>query len=766
MSASERPANIEAEYSLPTTGDDVPSWVTNPEQCRVVSQGHVRFLDIEADTDPYTRVEWRLGLDALRAAAGRDVVIEIAFFDDGAGVIDPRLVVEADPVPISVAPTRKSSYTRLNTQQPRHAWFAFTVPGGAGDAGKASEIRVAGLQHLVQVRVLSPQSESEWRALQEAVPRDVKPMVHLERPVELVTTAGVDVTGGMATLQESLDNLNDLAPLARVLGFTSIESYVTWKRLEPEREGEFNFSYYDAITEKLACYGLKWFPLLIVGSAYALPDWFADSDENIGFECIEHGMTNAVQSIWSPCHKRHVTRFLQAFGEHYEPMGVLEGVRLGPSGNYGESQYPAGGNWGFKGEKMHIHIGWWAGDRYGREDFRRYLREKYDTVGALNAAWDADYTDFGDVEPSLPQTMQSKRQRLDFTAWYTDSMSEWCAWWAEEARKAMPNTAIYQCAGGWGFRETGTDYVAQTKDMKPINGGVRLTNEVDSFDENVYVTRLAATAARLYGVRLGYEPAASHTARGAVGRIFNTVATNGDHLFTYHPNIVNHPLSIEKWLAHVPLFDVRQEPFVEVAMHYPETSNQLDDSTFRHLYAWGFYPRAREARRVVDADFLDETLIREGFLDRYKVLVFGWGAFIEADVIEPIDAWLRAGGVIIYPSYPRGMLETIEGDSTVFRRWVEGDTGQGRFHRFPGDYESDLRYGRFIRDVLFEMDTLHSWTKQAIRVERPHYVYLTVQQDGHLLALNFEDEPATIRLNGGPAQVIESYAVARLVLDS
>ena len=32
----------------------------------------------------------------------------------------------------------------------------------------------------------------------------------------------------------SLDAMNDLAPLARVLGFTSIESYVTWKRLEPD----------------------------------------------------------------------------------------------------------------------------------------------------------------------------------------------------------------------------------------------------------------------------------------------------------------------------------------------------------------------------------------------------------------------------------------------------------------------------------------------------------------------------------------------------
>ena len=40
----------------------------------------------------------------------------------------------------------------------------------------------------------------------------------------------------------------------------------------------------------------------------------------------------------------------------------------------------------------------------------------------------------------------------------------------------------------------------------------------------------------------------------------------------------------------------------------------------------------RRVRRRVDNDFLDERLIRQGYLERYKVLVFCWGNVIEPDV--------------------------------------------------------------------------------------------------------------------------------------
>jgi hypothetical protein len=558
--------------------------------------------------------------------------------------------------------------------------------------------------------------------------------------------------------------MRELAPLARVLGFTSIESYVTWKRLEPAAEGTFDFSFYDAIVTELAKYDLKWFPLLIVGSAYALPDWFLNSDENIGMVCLEHGESNPIQSIAAPAHKRHVTRVLQAFGRHYEPMGVLEGVRLGPSGNYGESQYPAGGNWGVAGQPLHIHIGWWAGDAPAVAHYKKFLQERYATIDALNTAWQTALPDFDAVPMPLPDTMYSMRQRLDFTQWYTDLMSDWCAWWAVEARKALPNTPIYQSAGGWGFREAGTDYSAQAKAMVAVQGGIRLTNETDSFEQNYYATRLATTAARHYGIGVGYEPASSHTARGVAGRLFEAVTTNADHWFTYHSNIFNHPFAIQQWLKHVTWLEHRQNPVVDVAVYYPETMNQLDSGAFRHLYGWGFNPRAAAVRRVVECDYLDERLIRDGFLDQYKVLVGTWGDIVEPDVQARIDAWIRAGGTLIYPSFPRGPQKTTEGDTTVFQAWQRGDTGTGKFLRFPGDMEPPSLYGDFVRKALLEHPGLHPSTQAALRTEHPDQVFVSPQADGHLMILNYNDTPATVRLAEQFETVVAPYGIEREAL--
>ncbi|MFA6241594.1 MAG: beta-galactosidase, partial [Candidatus Hydrogenedentales bacterium] len=636
-------------------------------------------------------------------------------------------------------------------------------------SGKATlegeaELSISGLQFLRSVRLLPAFTESQWDDVVAHLPRNVTSMVALQRPADLVTTAGIRVMGTQPNPKEDLLVVRELAPLAKVLGFNAIEMYVRWNIIEPKREGEFDFTYYDTLVSALQEYDLQWFPLLIVGSAYALPSWFIESEENVGFVCLEHSESNPIQSIWSPYHRRHVTRVLTAFGEHYEPTGTLQGVRLGPSGNYGESQYPAGGNWAIEGKKMHIHIGMWAGDAYGRADFVDSMRSKYGDIAKLNEAWDASLASFDSIPVVLPQTMQSPRQRIDFATWYTKSMSDWCAWWAEEAAKAMPHTPIYQSAGGWGFLEAGTSYSDQTKAMIAIHGGIRLTNETDSFEQNFCATRLAATAARLYGTKLGYEPASSHTARGIVGRLFNTASTNGDHFFTYSGNIFGTAMAIDKWLEYLPTLDVRQEPLVEVAVYYPETMNQLDDGAFRELYAWGFNPRAEAARRAVEVDYLDENLIRDGFLDRYKVLVFAWGNKIEPDVLERIDVWVRNGGTVIYPSFPRGPLTTIDGDKTVFTRWESGDTGKGSLRRFKGDMDPESLYGTYIREQLRTVESLNPWTKIVVGMDWPEYTFASIQRDGHVLILNYGDVARTIVFPDGKRVDVPSYGIARSAL--
>lgn len=730
----------------------IERWVLNHQQVEMQKVEGQRLGKLEISQDPYKENAWEISAEALQPFAGAKATIEVEFLDAGAGVIAPQVHTSA----ATLSPSRQCNYTRCNTGTQRRAAFEFAMPAELS----SPRLSITGLQYPLRIRLLPAQGEDYWQELARARPTVVRPLVQLQRPMRLVTTAGIDVTGGMDTLDESLEQIAELAPLAKALGMTSIEGYVTWKRLEPEREGDFDFRFYDAIVNRLADYGLQFFPLLIVGSAYALPDWFIASEENKGFVCLEHGLENPVQSIWCPTHRRHVERVLKAFGDHYGPTGRLEAVRLGPSGNYGESQYPAGGNWGARGKAMHIHIGWWAGDAFARAEFQRWLREKYGSIAALNTAWDSGYGAFEEVQPQLPETMLSPRQRLDFTQWYTDSMSDWCAWWGRVTRAALPGTPIYQSAGGWGFREAGTEYSVQARGMAPIGAGIRLTNETDSYEQNVYATRLAATAAKAYGIPLGYEPASSHTARGVAGRIFNTLATNGDHLFTYHSNLMNSQLAIEKWVQYIPLFDLRREPLVEVAVYYPETASQLDDAAFRHLYAWGFNPRAAAVRRVVDADYLDDQLIRDGLLDRYKVLVCVWGDMVEKEVQETIDAWLRMGGTLIYHNYPRGPMKSPEGDTTFFTKWQSGDCGAGKFLRFKGDMEPPEIFSGFLREALPQVEGLSATTRECIQAEHPSQVYLSAQEGGRTLALNYNPEAVTVRLAGGTRMKVPAYGIA------
>ncbi|RJP32296.1 MAG: glycosyl hydrolase family protein [Candidatus Omnitrophota bacterium] len=735
----------------------------NHDSCSIKLRENEEVLTIPIGRDPYEETSWDFQFARPFLSAGQAIVLEIEFYDEGAGMLDVVMLNDARFYGRWQGANRKASYTRLNTRRFRRAYFQFSLPNpDLWEEPHKPHLRITGLQFLKAISVHPQFTEDDWRRAKDAVPIDVEPMVRLQRPMDVVCTAGVDVLSDHSALQSSLEALHELAPLAKVVGFNAVESYVKWNLIEPEL-GRFDFRFYDAVVEKLQQYDLLWFPLLIVGSAYALPDWFAASEENIGFVCLEHGVGNPIQSIWSPYHKKHVVRILHAFGRHYEPMKVLQGVRLGPSGNYGESQYPAGGNWGYKGEPMHIHIGFWANDPYAHLDFRRTMETAYGRIETLNEAWDTNYESFADVKTVLPTLCYSKQRRLDMARWYTRSMSDWCEWWALEARKAMPDTPIYQSAGGWGFLDAGTDYVDQTKSMVKIKGGIRLTNEIDSFQENVYATRLAATAAKLYGVDLGYEPASSHTARGAVGRLFNTITTNGDHLFTYHSNVLSRQLAIDKWLAHYPLLDLRQDSVIDVAVYYPETMNQLDEGTFRHLYAWGFNPRAAEVRRHVDVDYLNETLMRDGFLCRYKVLIFIWGNIIDQDVLQIIDDWIRNGGVAVYPSFPRGNLETIEGDASIFRKWSSGDTGQGRFHRFAGDMEPPSLYGDYVNSILLDLPNLHPLTQKALRIEHPDKVFFSVLQDGQILALNYGDETAIVQMEDGRWYAVEPYSFIRFL---
>lgn len=745
--------------------DQAASRLLNADTTHFVNIRGMACLNLEEIRDPYQKSEWLFRFDHNLPADWKKLVLEVVYVDEGPGVIQPELLANDSHRGRWSKPTRAVSFTRLNTGVERKALFEFDLARLDWVESSNPHLKIAGLQHLRSIRAFGQASESTWRELADSVPKKLAPIVRLERPMEITCTVGIEDVGDPPSLENSLNSIREYAPLAKLLGFTSIECFVRWDMIEPQ-PGVFDFSHYDQIAQAIESQGLKWFPNLVITSAFSMPQWYYESPENVGMVCLEHGELNQVPSIWNEANRKHVTRVLAAFGDHYEPMGVLEAVRLGPSGNFGEAQYPAGAGsaLGYKSKPMHAHIGWWCGDALAKSAFQSFLQQRYPSIQKLNEAWDEGYASFDEIQPQLPEGYRTRQGRFDMTSWYSDSMSEWCDFWAQESRKAMPNTKIYQSSGGWGFREAGTDFSAQAQSMQKISGGIRLTNETDSFEQNFYATRLAATAAKVYGLPLGYEPAGYHSARGVVGRMFSTATTNGSNLYTRHSVLFTDPFSVENWLRDYSLLDQRANAIVDVAVYYPETMSQLDDGAFRHLYGWGFNPRAAEIRRRVDLDFLDERLIRDGFLDRYKVLVFCWGNIIDADVLQKIDAWIRAGGVAIFPTFPRGDYQSVEGDAEIFKNWERGGVGEGKFFRFKSDMEPISLYGDYVETVLNSLDQLHPWTKAMLTAQRDDLVHLSTLETGLLLALNYSDHPSVVTLQSGETISLAPLSIGQLDL--
>lgn len=695
------------------------------------------------------------------------VFLILTYIDTSIGLIQVEFDAERKPDPniagddpAYTQATKSVGDVCIGLGKRRRAIFYLEKPAFKHRQKYGADIRIFGVKALVDIQLSLSLSDEEWNRIREELPTDVDPRLHLSRPMQLVITIGAD-SKYPEQVEESIEQIRKFAPIAKVLGFNGFESYVKWNFVE-KQEGCFDWSYYDKILEEAEKYGLKWFPLLVVGSGYALPDWYYERLENVGFVCLEHEKSTDIPTIFSGDQDRYVERFLEEFGKHYEPTGKLLGVRLGPSGNYGESQYPATGDWGYKWQKHHIHIGWWAGDPFAIVSFRRFLKSKYKEIQQLNRCWESGFNSFDDIKPVIPQFVENERRRKDFVDWYISSMTEWCEKWAIWARKAMPSTEIYQSIGGWGFVESGTDFTEQTKSMAKVSGGVRSTNEDDCYVKNFCMTRMLSSAARFYRVPYGSEPAGFLSARGVVARIYNTIVNNSPHLFFYHSNLLNNDQAIEKWLKFAPLLDMRDDPFIEVAVLYPTTKIRLDTSVLRYINASAFNQYVVALRSYLDFDFCSEQMILDGALSQYKVLIFlsryQSQDVIEGDVLSIIDNWIKDGGIIIYP-YNRRPLRTIEGDYSIYNKWLRGETGNGLVIFYYGDWDPPYRYPEFIREKLKGIQSLHPLTQQMLRTEKPNDVYVSVLKNGSFVILNYSDKVARVFIPSCREIKMEPYSI-------
>ena len=691
-----------------------------------------RVARLRPSTNFYTRSAYEI---SLASAPTGEVWLVVEFLDRGYGLIS---------VSPGVGEKRQSGVARVNSGRVRQAVFEYEVPA-------AKPVRLEGLDYLRAVML------TDQEPLREPAPL-VEPAVKFSVPSERVTSAGGD-SANPDLVADALAGLRNQLPLVRAIGFNGVETYVRWGWVERSR-GKYDWSYYDAILDEVERHGLKWFPMLLAGSGYALPEWLYDSTNNVGFKCLEHGLTHDTQTIFQPFQREYASRFIAEFGKHYRDRKSLLGIRLGPSGDYGEAQYPAKGP-GYKfRQNHHTHIGYWASDDLAQANFRTHLRNQYADIARLNTAWDSRYDSFDQINTFLPETAVARRKRLDFANWYMGAMSEWCEQWAIWSRAALPNTVIHQSSGGWGPVQIGTDYSYQARSMAKVHGGMRLTNEGDDFPDNFTITRMASSAARFYGIPLGYEPGGFGSKRGVMARLFNAVTTGAIHLFYYLGNLTANDQALDAWLRYSPFLDQRAKPVIDVAAFYPDTALKLDDELVRYRWASTFFTVGRTLREEVDFDYASEQMILDGALDRYNVLLFLWGAITEKPVLEKMDQWVRGGGTLVFAPSPRGNPTTVEGDTSIAQKWLAGDTGKGRVILWRGDLIPSRSYAEFVRELLLKTPAIRPQIRAALQMEKPTTVFWSVLENSKLALLNFSSRPATVRLVDGKIINIPPYEMA------
>ena len=512
-----------------------------------------------------------------------------------------------------------------------------------------------------------------------------------------------------ANAERAARDLENAVPNLKSIGVTSHEGYVRWNLCEPER-GKFDWRVYDRFVGIYKKNGLKWVPFLIVGSAYSLPDWYYKKPESQGYVCLEHGQESDVQSLWNPNLRKHVARFIQAFCDHYRDSGVIEGILLGITGNYGEAIYPVSGNdWtaDIHGP-YHSHPGFWAGDKYARDSFQVWLVKKYGGSDKLRDAWGITAPTLDRVAPFLRRDSPNGRAWLDVCDWYIGSMTDYARFWLGETRKHFPKGDIYLCTGGHAPPEHGSDFGEQCKAAAHYGAGVRITNEASDYPLNFTLTRWVASAGNQYGAYFSFEPAGGVDPGGVIARIYNATVSGARGLHYYYPNIFGNAEARAAFVRWGSEFKQRKHQS-EIGVYYPETDIKL--------HSTDFIGRARPLRDRFDFDFLSDRQILDGGLKHCKALTLIHGNVSEAEVWKVVAAWVRKGGLVLYPD-GMGPLQSVEGNQEEFESLFgpKAKTGKGRALVYAGGGTSP-GYRDFVTKQLATATELSEVTKAMVKAD-------------------------------------------------
>ncbi len=432
--------------------------------------------------------------------------------------------------------------------------------------------------------------------------------------------------------------------LWRDQGFDQVEDYVAWCVAEPS-EGAFDWSLYRENARSARAAGLQYYAYVWV---HASPTWFREDDAFVPSRCTEHRCESVFPSVFAPSTIQVTERFLRnvraGLGD------VLDGIVLGFPADYGELGFASGvADWLFvkqeQGDRPH-HLGYWCGEQVAQDEFERRMLERYGSLPALADAWGLPL-ELATGCP-YPDDRASPAHWRDFAQFYTGAVTRWTDDSLRLTQELFPDipreVKLGHCSE---TLHLGRDLPALVSVAARHGATVRSTQ---SGMGEFFSARLASLC-RTYGTPFATESPREIARDRLVERVFVDAAQGASSYFEYPEQLEQTGALVEHVTSRAGTGPLPRK----VACFYPS-----DDFAVRPglgvpeevALTYG------ELRRSVDLTLLDEHQLAAGALDDTACLLWMQTASVAPGVLPRLEAWVRAGGVLIYtaptPPFVRG----------------------------------------------------------------------------------------------------------------
>ena len=447
------------------------------------------------------------------------------------------------------------------------------------------------------------------------------------------------------------------------MGYQYIFDYITWKIIEPKKD-QFDWSNTERNIQGAHKTGFKYSACMWI---HFMPEWFISENKSALMKCILHNEETETPSIWAPQTVDAYSRFYQKLSEKFP--GEIDMISVGLVGCYSEGGYPLGAaQWVVP--TGHKHPDFWVGDDYARKDFADHLQQKYKNISALNEAWGTSYEKFAQVEYPVYYSRKGKKPRayLDFLHWYTQSDIDFAAKIINVIDKWFPKTQINLLPGGTAalpqtLGTDGTGFAKLAGETARKFGRDKIIITVADRGGNYFWDKFYTSASQFYGCRFMSCPAGPGLSDAAlVARIFSDASGGIDGYEDYPENIwpgANVWKEYSKCLT-------GKKAVVETAVFLPTSESYLQEYPLatRELGLAPTIDGAVMMRDISDYDVVDERLVQDGALEKYRFLVIFQGNTVEKNTMEKIAKWVKGGGVLIARNF--GPMATVEGDSSIY----------------------------------------------------------------------------------------------------